>query len=93
MFRSLGLCLLVEENGALLRRVSNQHLNPYPGESMSEYVPITAALKILSMARSQRLEPGRRERIDKAIEDLTRALHDPEFRASIQHKEKQDEQS
>lgn len=60
---------------------------------MTTYVSISSALKVLTLIRSQKLEAGRREKINKAIEDLTRALHDSEFRASIQHEEKQDEQS
>ena len=48
---------------------------------MRDLIPISAALKILTLFRTQRLTAEERERIEAAIADLQRAQVDPEYRA------------
>ncbi len=50
---------------------------------MTQFVPIDGALKLLTLMRYQRLDPETRQRINKAIKDLTRAQFDPEYRAYL----------
>ena len=48
---------------------------------MRDRIPISAALKILTLFRTQRLTTEERERIETATAELRRAQVDPEFRA------------
>ena len=48
---------------------------------MKDLIPISAALKILTLFRTQRLTTEERERIESAIQQLSRAQVDPEYRA------------
>lgn len=48
---------------------------------MKDLIPISAALKILTLFREQRLTTEERERINSAVDQLSRAQVDPEYRA------------
>ena len=47
---------------------------------MNGLISIKRALTLLTLLRTQRLAPEERERIDSAIEQLTRAQVDPGYR-------------
>ena len=46
---------------------------------MTTKLSINSALKLLTLIRSQRNTPEERERINRAIYDLTRAKEDPQY--------------
>ena len=48
---------------------------------MKDLIPISAALKILTLFRKQRLTREERDRVNSAIAQLSRAQIDPEYRA------------
>ena len=50
---------------------------------MKDHIPIDAALRLLSLFRTQRLTREERDRVGALISQLSRAQVDPEYRAYL----------